>query len=105
MRDRALPVSASTSWTSFDPALKIGLRYDYGKLGRYPVFLGTSVMFDWGRSHSLFVQSPIFPSQSYTMSSGRQTDTTLLFSIGVDLTPTPPPPAQPVSRRVVKSKG
>jgi len=100
----ALPVSASTSWTSFDPALKIGLRYDWGKLGAYPMFLGSSVMFDWTGSHTLFVQSPNFPSQSYTLSSGRQMDTTLLFSIGLDLSP-PPPPPQAAPRKPVRAKG
>ena len=54
--------------------------------------VGVDVLMDWTRSHTLFARSPNFASQSYTMETGRQMDTMVLFnvSLGLGLTPARP---------------
>lgn len=90
-----LPVIASDTWTSVDPALDIGLKVGVGRLGAFPVSVGVDVLMDWTRSHTLIAQSPNFASQSYTMNTGRQMDTMVLFNVSLGLTPaTAAAPAQ-----------
>jgi hypothetical protein len=99
----APPVIATKSWTSADPAFGIGFDYSLGRVGGFPVSFGTTAIFDWSSAQTLHAQSPNFPSQSYTLNTGRQQDTLVLFSLNIDLfappPPPPPPPAMPMRAR------
>ncbi len=92
-----LPVIASNTWTSVDPALDVGLKVGIGRLGAFPVSVGADVLMDWTRSHTLIAQSPNFLSQSYTMNTGRQMDTMVLFNVSFGLAPAPARP--PIVRK------
>jgi hypothetical protein len=87
-----LPIIVSDRWTSIDPALDLGLQVGIGHLGDLPMSAGVDVLMDWTRSHTLFARSPNFPSQSYTMETGRQMDTMVLFNISLGLAPAPAQP-------------
>lgn len=91
-----LPVVASDKWTSVDPALDFGLKVGVGRLGALPVSVGVDLLMDWSRSHDLSARSPNFPTLSYTMNTGRQMDTMVLFGLSLGLVPTSAPaPTRP----------
>jgi hypothetical protein len=93
------PVIASRSWTSTDPAFGVGFQYALGRFAGMPTTFGTTVIFDWSSAQTVHAQSPNFPSQSYTLSTGSQRDTLVLFSLNMDLF-APPPAAPPPPPRV-----
>jgi hypothetical protein len=97
-----LPISASKSWTSADPAFGIGFQYRLGRFAGMPLKFGTTAIFDWTSSQTLRAQSPNFPSQSYTLNTGSQRDTLVLFSLSVDLFAPPDrtPAYMPVKARL-----
>jgi hypothetical protein len=61
----APPVIATKSWTSADPAFGIGFDYSLGRVGGFPVSVGTMAIFDLSSAQTLHAQSPNFLSQSY----------------------------------------
>jgi hypothetical protein len=94
------PVIASKSWTSSDPAFGVGFQYALGRFAGMPTSFGTTVIFDWSSAQTVHAQSPNFPSQSYTLSTGSQRDTLVLFSLNMDFfAPPPAAPAMPMRAR------
>jgi hypothetical protein len=94
------PVIASKSWTSSDPAFGFGFQYALGRFAGMPTSFGTTVIFDWSSAQTVHAQSPNFPSQSYTLTTGSQRDTLVLFSLNMDFfAPPPAAPAMPMRAR------
>jgi hypothetical protein len=74
--------SASTSWTSIDPAVGAALMYHVGNFGAHPVMVGPSVTVDWTQSHDLNVASANFPTlELYTLSSGKRTEASVMLNV------------------------
>ena len=85
-RPHFLPVpKASSSWTTIDPAAGFGVKYRAGTLAGRPLTIGTTVTFDWAKSQVVRAQSPNFGSESYTLTTGSQVDTSIMFSATVGL--------------------
>jgi hypothetical protein len=95
-----LPVVASDTWTSVDPAIDLGFSVGVGHWGALPVSVGADVLLDWTRSHTVFAQSPNFRSQSYSLDTGRSMDVMALFSVSLGLAPAAAPaPQRPLIRK------
>ncbi len=78
--------AASGSWTTFDPAVGVGLQYYVGNINNQPVTIGPSVMVDWTRSHVLSALSANFPAtETYILHSGNRTETRAMLNINVGI--------------------
>jgi len=76
--------SASTSWTSVDPAVGAALMYQVGNIGAHPVTVGPSVTVAWTRSHDLKVRSANFPAfELYTLSTGKRAEASVMLNVMV----------------------
>jgi hypothetical protein len=73
--------AATQTKTQVNPAVTAGFRY---QPAGSPVTFGAQAIFDAQRSMTMTTQSRNFPSAFYTASTGRQTETTILFSMSID---------------------
>lgn len=79
----ASPISASSNWTTFDPAVGAALMYQVGKVSGRPVTVGPSVTVDWTRSHEYSVQSPNFATETYIVTNRSRAETRLMLNLNV----------------------
>ncbi len=78
--------SASTNWTSLDPAVGAAVMYQVGNIGTRPVTVGPSVTVDWTRSHGFSAISANFPAtETYIVNTGTRTEARLMFNVNVGI--------------------
>ena len=80
-----LGIDASSHWTSYDPAVGVGLQYGLGVVADRLVSAGVSVVVSQTSKHNFSVPSPNFPSQTYFMNTPSQTEVTGLFNISMGI--------------------
>jgi hypothetical protein len=69
--------SAARSYWLVDPAVGIGVKYALGN----GFAIGLNSTWAFAEARSVMAQSPNFPSESYTLTSGRQTTTAVKFTL------------------------
>jgi hypothetical protein len=81
------PIDVSETWTSFDPAVGVGLQYGVGVIADRLVSVGASVLVNRTGAHTVTGRSPNFGSKTYFSVIPAQTEVCVLFnatmSIGV----------------------
>ena len=76
--------SASTSWTSIDPALGAAVMYHVGNIDTRPVTVGPSVTVNQMRSHNFTATSANFPAtETYVVNTGSRTEARVMFNVNV----------------------
>jgi hypothetical protein len=90
-------VSASTTTTQLDPAIGVGLRYQFGKMGGIPTSIAMNLTADYEQPQSVSALSPNFPTVSYTASVPRGVNVSAGVALNFELySPDSYSPAQPL---------